>query len=621
MSIKTELSKLGSGPGLIYLTDSSDNITGFQYANDKDGRDAAERKMLVSASLSSNISAVSTVVISSAGGNITNLSYNGVSVFNTASPITGATTVDLATNLGIAINANISSPNYTAVSSGSSIVVYLDPAEGSSLNGTVAAFTTTGTAAMTATSLGGGSYPSGLIDDQIGYKMYLNSSSTAAYDTLVGATDITSGVLRKSASSPFSIKEVQISSGNISILRDGATTVVSVQTEGAIAADDLISIDAGIFNDGDVVVIRGKESAKVTTVKEGGNLELANNSDFSTATKDHSISLQYSVSDNKWYEISRSPGSDLSVSSLRSASISTPVQGVQATTLTVGGGSVTVQPGVDKGRIVLSGSGTLTGSWSYNLGGTPKDGDTFIVDYKGTFTPNGNNITIFGVSLTDSQISGEKVSVEAVYILSSTSWSVTTTRDTAAIDLTDSVDLATKESLLGSPAANGYILSSTTAGVRSWIPSTVNIALQANMSTSGNLASTETTIRSVSVSSGLLPTDGSSVLLKFTGQFGSNAAAKTLKVKFNNNNVFQNLINTSPNGVDFVGEVIVTRQDSTNVRVGSSVFMNGLASEVNYIQIGSINLDTTSYNIEITGNGTLANDVNIYSSVATKTIF
>jgi len=621
MSIKTELSKLGSGPGLIYLTDSSDNITGFQYANDKDGRDAAERKMLVSASLSSNISAVSTVVISSAGGNITNLSYNGVSVFNTASPITGATTVDLATNLGIAINANISSPNYTAVSSGSSIIVYLDPAEGSSLNGTVAAFTTTGTAAMTATSLGGGSYPSGLIDDQIGYKMYLNSSSTAAYDTLVGATDITSGVLRKSASSPFSIKEVQISSGNISILRDGATTVVSVQTEGAIAADDLISIDAGIFNDGDVVVIRGKESAKVTTVKEGGNLELANNSDFSTATKDHSISLQYSVSDNKWYEISRSPGSDLSVSSLRSASISTPVQGVQATTLTVGGGSVTVQPGVDKGRIVLSGSGTLTGSWSYNLGGTPKDGDTFIVDYKGTFTPNGNNITIFGVSLTDSQISGEKVSVEAVYILSSTSWSVTTTRDTAAIDLTDSVDLATKESLLGSPAANGYILSSTTAGVRSWIPSTVNIALQANMSTSGNLASTETTIRSVSVSSGLLPTDGSSVLLKFTGQFGSNAAAKTLKVKFNNNDVFQNLINTSPNGVDFVGEVIVTRQDSTNVRVGSSVFMNGLASEVNYIQIGSINLDTTSYNIEITGNGTLANDVNIYSSVATKTIF
>ena len=170
-------------------------------------------------------------------------------------------------------------------------------------------------------------------------------------------------------------------------------------------------------------------------------------------------------------------------------------------------------------------------------------------------------MTIFGVSLTEAQIGGGNVSVyKPVYILSSTSWSVTTTRDTAAIDLTDSVDLATKESLLGSPAANGYILSSTTAGVRSWIPSTVNIALQANMSTSGNLASTETTIRSVSVSSNLLPTDGSSVLLKFTGQFGSNAAAKTLKVKFNNNDVFQNLINTSPNGVDFVGEVIVTRQ-------------------------------------------------------------
>ena len=190
-----------------------------------------------------------------------------------------------------------------------------------------------------------------------------------------------------------------LSSGALSIDRDGAFTIVSVQTEGATASDDLTSINAGIFNDGDVVVLRGKESGKVTTVKEGGNIELANNADFLTATKDYAIMLQYSTSDNKWYEISRSPGNNLSVASLRSASIAAPVQGVQATTLTTGGGSVTVQPGVDKGHIVLTGTGTLTGSWSYNLGGTPIDGDTFIVDYKGTFTPSGNNVTIFGVSL------------------------------------------------------------------------------------------------------------------------------------------------------------------------------------------------------------------------------
>ena len=202
MSIKTELSKLGSGSGLIYLADASGNITTFQYVNDKDGRDAAERKMLVSSPLSSNVSAVSSVNVSAAGGNITNLSYNGVSVFDTASPVTGATTTELATNLAIAINAKVSSPSYTAVSSGSAVVVYLDPAEGSSLNGTVAAFSTTGTAAITASNLDGGSYSTGLVDDQIGYRMYLNSSVSAVYDTLVGATDITSGVLRKSSSSP-----------------------------------------------------------------------------------------------------------------------------------------------------------------------------------------------------------------------------------------------------------------------------------------------------------------------------------------------------------------------------------------------------------------------------------
>lgn len=621
MSVSSELSKLGSGVGRIYLTDSSGTLTGLEFFNDKIGREAAEKAMVVSATLSSNISATSSVTITSAGGTITNLSYNGVSVFNTASPITGGTTTELATALALAINANVSTPSYTAISAGSDVIIYLDPDNGSSLNGTVAAFATTGTAAMTATNLDGGAYPTELVDAQIGYRVYINNSLTAPSASLVGATDITTGVLRKAASSPYSVKDVQISSGALSIDRDGAFTIVSVQTEGATASDDLTSINAGIFNDGDVVVLRGKESGKVTTVKEGGNIELANNADFLTATKDYAIMLQYSTSDNKWYEISRSPGNNLSVASLRSASISAPVQGVQATTLTTGGGSVTVQPGVDKGHIVLTGTGTLTGSWSYNLGGTPIDGDTFIVDYKGTFTPSGNNVTIFGVSLTDSQIAGEKVTVEATYILSSTSWSVVTVRDTAGVDLVDTTDLATKETGLGNPAANGYILSSTTGGVRSWIPSATDIAYDSDYTTTGNSAGVVTTLRSVSLPGNTLSSDGSCIVFKFTGQFGSNAGAKTFKVVFAGTDVLQNLNSTSPNGSDFTGEVVVVRSGSTVAKVSGSLQINGLPNEVNFSQVTSLNFTTTSYNLDITGIGAVSSDVNIYTTIATKIIF
>ncbi len=612
MSVSSELSKLGSGVGIIYLTDSSNNLTPYQFSNDEEGRDSAERLMLVSSTLSSNISATATVSVTAAGGTISILSYNGVDLFNTASPITGATTEAVATNLASAINSHVSTPEYTALASGSNVLVSLEADKGSSLNGTAAGFSFQGTTVITATSLDGGAYPSDEVDPQIGYKMYLNSSISAAFDTLVGATDITSGVLRKAASSPYSIRDVQISSGSVSINRDGATTVVSVQTEGAIAADDLTVIDAGIFNDGDVVIIRGKESAKVTTVKEGGNIELANNADFLTATKDYAIMLQYSTSDNKWYEVSRSPGNNLSVASLRSASISTPVQGVQATTLTVGGGSVTVQPGVDKGHIVLTGTGTLTGSWSYNLGGSPIDGDTFIVDYKGTFTPSGNNVTIFGVALTDAQIAGKKVSVEAIYISSSSSWSVVTLRDTAGVDLVDSTDLATKEAVLGNPAANGYILSSTTAGVRSWVSNAYAATLDTDLTIFNSTTGSETAYTYTISPNEFLP--GQSLDLEISGHFAGNSNAKGLFVMFGATTILNNTVLTSPNNVLFKARVTLFNIANTGLVSDGVLTLAGNNPELEYDSFSSLDFTSNSYELKVNSiTASSAGDVSIRS--------
>ena len=620
MSIKTELARYGLGIGIIYLTDSNDVIK-HQKSNDINGRDQAERLMLVSSTLSSNISATSVVEVTASGGNITNLSYNGVSVFNVVTPVTGATTGDLALSLAVAINSHISTPQYTAVSSGNFVTVYLNVDEGDSLNGEVAAFSTTGTAALTATDLDGGSYSStSEVDTQIGYKMYLNANTSAVIDTIVGATNITSAVLRKSSASPYTIRESEISSGSISVDRDTNVTVVDIQTEGSIATDDLLSIDAGIFNNGDEVVLVAKEASKVTTVKEGGNIELSNGVDFITGDKDFSISLRYSSSDNKWYESGRSPGTDLSVSSLRSAGIATPVQGVEVTVLATSGGTTTLVPGVDKGYVSLTGTGTLTGSWSYTLGAGGVDGDTFIIDYNGLFTPVANTVTLFGITLTDKQVSEGNVVAKAVYSSTLSAWVVTLVRDTQAVDLADETDLVLKENVLGDPSTDGYVLSSTAAGVRTWVSNNTDIFLNANTQTFSSVASVVTTLRTITIPSGTLTTNGSVVVLKFAGSFGANGNAKTLRCFFNGTQIIQNQITLNPNSNDFSGEIMVSRAANTVAKIQSTLIMNGLPLEAKFSQITSLDLNTLSYDLTITGIGAVSSDVNIYSSIATKII-
>ena len=620
MSIKTELAKYGSGIGIIYLTDSNDVIK-YQKLNDTNGREEAERLMLLSSTLSSNISATSVVEVTASGGNITNLSYNGVSVFNTATPVTGATTTALASALALSINSHISTPKYTAVSSGSYVTVYLDAEEGDSLNGQAAGFSVTGTATMTATALDGGSYSSiSEVDTQIGYKMYLNANTSAVIDTIVGATDVTSGVLRKSSASPYTIRESEISSGSISVNRDQNITIVNIQTEGSIAADDLQSIDAGIFNNGDVIVLVAKDASKVTTVKEGGNIELSNSVDFVTGDKDSSISLRYNTLDNKWYESGRSPGTDLSVSSLRAAGIATPIQGVKVTVLSTSGGTVNLVPGVDKGYVSLTGTGTLTGSWNYALGSGVIDGDTFIVDYNGSFTPGSNTITLLGITLTSDQVTEGNVVAKAVYSSSTSAWIVTLFRDTQAVDLADETDLLLKENVLGNPVTDGYILSSTTAGVRSWVSNDTDIYVNASTTAGSNTGTTETTLRSVSIPSGTLSSDGSSLILDLGGSFGNNTNQKTLKIKFAGTTIVENSNTTNPQGVNFLSKVIITRSSNTSLTASGQISISGSSSEVEQVIISSLDLNTVSYNIEVTGLGGTSSDIDVYQSIVTKII-
>jgi len=78
--------------------------------------------------------------------------------------------------------------------------------------------------------------------------------------------------------------------------------------------------------------------------------------------------------------------------------------GTFSQTLTSGGGTINLtvaDPTITKYE--LKGSTTLTGSWTIQPTGTPAHGMEFDIRYQADITLDGNNITIFGVPLTEAQ--------------------------------------------------------------------------------------------------------------------------------------------------------------------------------------------------------------------------
>lgn len=90
-------------------------------------------------------------------------------------------------------------------------------------------------------------------------------------------------------------------------------------------------------------------------------------------------------------------------------------EGVNSVTLNSGGGTINLNPATDKQTQYLTGSATLAASYVFQGGGSPQNGDTFTIIYDATMTADGNNITIFGISLTDLQILKGGITITATY--------------------------------------------------------------------------------------------------------------------------------------------------------------------------------------------------------------
>lgn len=144
---------------------------------------AKERFDILDSNFDENVGLSFTVTISAATGtnDITDLAVDGVSIFDTGTPLANASTSGLATDLAAAINSYVSVPEYTASASGSVVTVFLDPAAGDALIGTTPTETGAWTAAIT--KLGGSKFVYNLNEEGD----TIEALSTNDIDTFVSA--------------------------------------------------------------------------------------------------------------------------------------------------------------------------------------------------------------------------------------------------------------------------------------------------------------------------------------------------------------------------------------------------------------------------------------------------
>lgn len=465
------IADLGNGIGYLYITEADGStFVNEGINNTSNGKLAVLSAGVIGAPVSGEIRGTGTLTLTGTPANLTGLTVNGVSIISGTVPAAGSLSL-MADAIRDAINVYTSSPDYYAQSSGDVVYIFTSAGVGSTANGFAVAAAAAAGMTVTATPIAGGTSPSGIYDAATGHRYFINASSTAVFGSLVGATEITKYILTRGTQTSQYVANSTISAGVIGPERILKEMDLIVDTQGGAGADDLDTILTAGYNDYDEIIIRGANPAHVVTVKNGtGNIFLANNLDWSSGNNQNVLALK--KIGNNWYEEFRSPNLELTVANMRASGFATPVQGVSVVTMPTNG-TINIEPGVDKGYYVVSGSPTLVGSVVYQIDPSPAtpylDGDSVTIDYIATATPGVNNVTIFGVTLTSTQASSGNVVVTTTYDLSSTTWYTTLVTKSNGRDLIDTTQLATKEDSLGNPAIDGYLLSSTAAGVRSWV--------------------------------------------------------------------------------------------------------------------------------------------------------
>ena len=130
-------------------------------------------------------------------------------------------------------------------------------------------------------------------------ELFRNESDFSKFSQSIDAnekplTDVASFGLHES--------QLTISSGVVAVTR----SLHTIDTESDAASDDLDTLGNGIIN-GALLILRAEHTDRTVVVKDGtGDIQLANNKDFSMTSVDHTLTLRYRSSNTTWYEVSRS---------------------------------------------------------------------------------------------------------------------------------------------------------------------------------------------------------------------------------------------------------------------------------------------------------------------------
>jgi hypothetical protein len=433
-----------NGLGYIYVTETDGTTFVSVYPNTCEGGDDAQKLVYNKAPLAGNIAATGRLTLSGAIGTLTSVTVNGVNILG--STATGATLADIVADAANIINNYTSVPDYKAMPSGDTLIIFALSSAGSGPNNYVVASATTGGMIATPENMRGGADTYGLYDQSCGLRVFLNADydadgcageGTASATSLTNAVEITKYLINRGFQNDFIRASATIDGGTLELERQSNTTMLAVDTEGGAGTDNLQSITTEGFNENDILILRGANSGRITTVKNfvGGsdNIYLANSQDFATGTSLNAIALR--LKSGAWYEEFRSPFTEVNVAFLRSVGIAMPVQGVEYTSLPTSG-NITLTPGTDKQYQILGDSPVLVGNVAVIAGGTPIDGDEFWVDYIATAVTGGvRTVSIFGQLLTDTQATSGKLTVYAKYRLADNDWKTTFIYNTKDVDL------------------------------------------------------------------------------------------------------------------------------------------------------------------------------------------
>lgn len=341
------------------------------------------------------------------------------------------------------------------------------------------------------------------------YKYFLSDASGAEGTVPSDALDITPYVTNgyKTAVYPdandlaLSATLDSVASGIYTYERRGNIQVLKIDTEGNTSMDNLYRIveTNSQVADRDILIIVGTNISRAITVNDHSientevsadnrNICLENSATFATATSESqrtygttdydksSLTLMWDATASLWIEINRSPKSVISRQTLSDNDVIVPVSGTTVVTVASGGGTTTIadsggvtddggtrriQSGVDTS--VYDFSGTVNTSNNYIVEkpyGSAKEGDSYKAIWRAAWTASSSNkVTIFGKDLTAAEASGgatNPIEISTRYI------------DGVWQTGVKKINSDYFEPALGNPTTTDMILTSTTAGVRSW---------------------------------------------------------------------------------------------------------------------------------------------------------